>query len=288
MFKVCRLKERFLYIPEHNWICKEMAFLLPWEKSTFAFHVAIQNGRFQRSAKAALYLHSLRLSKYHTDKSSFVFSEHTHIHLGKWKGHHVGDISVIKAMVWPCRNSKKSGWPLASSVLPTPEKTKVPHGTVCRIPEQVTLLVDLPANSNPPGWTGFQVPLTPESKEWRSRRLKRPDAPGSREFSHWRSFFVCLGLGFVFLGPYLRRMEVPRPGIQSGLWLSDYTTATAMGDPSLIWTYTTAHGNTSSLTHWARPGIKPISAWMPARFVTTEPRQEPWATGISALRPAQF
>ena len=39
-------------------------------------------------------------------------------------------------------------------------------------------------------------------------------------------------------------------------------------------TYTTAHGNTRSLTHWTRPGIKPISSWILARFVTAEPQQE--------------
>ena len=27
-------------------------------------------------------------------------------------------------------------------------------------------------------------------------------------------------------------------------------------------TYTTAHGNTGSLTPWARPGIKPTSSWI--------------------------
>ena len=31
-------------------------------------------------------------------------------------------------------------------------------------------------------------------------------------------------------------------------------------------TYTTAHGNAGSLTHWARPGIEPVSSWMLVRF----------------------
>ena len=31
-------------------------------------------------------------------------------------------------------------------------------------------------------------------------------------------------------------------------------------------TYTTANNNTRSLTHWARPGIKPTSSWMPVGF----------------------
>ena len=32
-------------------------------------------------------------------------------------------------------------------------------------------------------------------------------------------------------------------------------------------TYTTAHGNTRSLIHWARPGIKPAPSWFLVRFV---------------------
>ena len=45
-----------------------------------------------------------------------------------------------------------------------------------------------------------------------------------------------------------------------------------MPDPSpTSATYTTAHSNAGSLTHWARPGIKPESSWILVRFVTTEP-----------------
>ena len=36
-------------------------------------------------------------------------------------------------------------------------------------------------------------------------------------------------------------------------------------------TYTTAHGNAGSLTHWARPGIEPASSWLLSRFVSAEP-----------------
>ena len=39
-------------------------------------------------------------------------------------------------------------------------------------------------------------------------------------------------------------------------------------------TYTTAHGNAESLSHWARPGIKPVSSWILVRFIFAEPRQE--------------
>ena len=39
-------------------------------------------------------------------------------------------------------------------------------------------------------------------------------------------------------------------------------------------TYTTAHCNTGSLTHWARPGIEPSSSWIQVRFISAEPWQE--------------
>ena len=38
--------------------------------------------------------------------------------------------------------------------------------------------------------------------------------------------------------------------------------------------YTTAHGNTGSLTHWVRPGIKASSSRIPVKFVSTEPSWE--------------
>ena len=54
-------------------------------------------------------------------------------------------------------------------------------------------------------------------------------------------------------------MEVPRVGVESEL------------QPQA---YTTAHSNARSLTHWASPGIKLVSSWMLARFISTEPQQE--------------
>ena len=37
-------------------------------------------------------------------------------------------------------------------------------------------------------------------------------------------------------------------------------------------TYTTAHHNAGSLTHWARPGIKPASLWLLVGLITAEPQ----------------
>ena len=39
-------------------------------------------------------------------------------------------------------------------------------------------------------------------------------------------------------------------------------------------TYTTAHSNARSLTHWSRPGNKPTSSSMLVRFISTDPQRE--------------
>ena len=52
-------------------------------------------------------------------------------------------------------------------------------------------------------------------------------------------------------------MEVPRLGVESELQLPATATATAMQIQATFATYTTAHSNNESLTHWARPGIEP-------------------------------
>ena len=49
----------------------------------------------------------------------------------------------------------------------------------------------------------------------------------------WLFFFGGVG-SFVFLGLNPRHMEVPRPGVESELQLSAYTTAPAVQDPSHI------------------------------------------------------
>ena len=41
-------------------------------------------------------------------------------------------------------------------------------------------------------------------------------------------------------------------------------------------TYTTAHSNTRSLTHWARPGIEPTTSWFLVRFISVVPQWELW------------
>ena len=48
-------------------------------------------------------------------------------------------------------------------------------------------------------------------------------------------------------------------------------------EPCLRPTYITAHSNAGSLTHWARPGIRPATSWFLIGFVSAAPCQElPW------------
>ena len=47
----------------------------------------------------------------------------------------------------------------------------------------------------------------------------------------------------------------------------------ARSEPHLL-TYTTAHGNAGSLTHWVRPGIKSETLCLLVRFVSAEPWRE--------------
>ena len=73
----------------------------------------------------------------------------------------------------------------------------------------------------------------------------------------------------VFLGlHHLRHMEVPRLGIESELYSWQPTPQPQQGQ---IWavsaTYTAAHSNTQSLTHWGRPGIEPATSWMLDTFL---------------------
>ena len=71
-------------------------------------------------------------------------------------------------------------------------------------------------------------------------------------------------------------MEVPRLGVELELQLLAYTTATvtATGVGAVSATYTTAHGNSRSLTHGTRPGIEPETSWILVRIVSAEPPQE--------------
>ena len=90
--------------------------------------------------------------------------------------------------------------------------------------------------------------------------------------NNWITFVInvlsCRIFFFFLLGSHLQNMEVSRLGVNLELQLLTYATATAMLDPSHSATYTAAHGNAGSLTHWSRPGIKPAFSWVIVEFLT--------------------
>ena len=84
---------------------------------------------------------------------------------------------------------------------------------------------------------------------------------------HFFSFFFC------FLEPHPRHIEVPRlegSNQSCSCWPTAWPQQHQIRAVSA--TYTTAHSNAGSLTHWAMSGIEPVSSWMPVRFVNH------WAT----------
>ena len=93
--------------------------------------------------------------------------------------------------------------------------------------------------------------------------------------SHWVFLFcfVCLCVfGFFRAAPVAYGGSQAMGRIRAVV--PAYATARAVPDPSWSVTYITAHSNTRSLTHWARPGIEPASSWILVRFVSAEPCQE--------------
>ena len=75
-------------------------------------------------------------------------------------------------------------------------------------------------------------------------------------------FFYRISLFFFFLPFYLQHMEVPRLAVESELQLRLRPTPQPQQHriPATSVTHTIACGNARSLTHWARPGIKPSSS----------------------------
>ena len=91
----------------------------------------------------------------------------------------------------------------------------------------------------------------------------------------FRGPFYLVILFFCFLGPHLWHREVPRLGVKSKLQLPGYIPqAQQCRIRATSVTYTTLHGDARSLTHWARPGIQPVTSWLLVGFVSAVPGQE--------------
>ena len=83
-------------------------------------------------------------------------------------------------------------------------------------------------------------------------------------------FFVCLFI-FVFLGPHLMHMEVPRLGVESELYPLAYTTATVMPDPSHVCDLHLSSQQRQVLNPLSKTGIQAASLWLLVRFVSAVP-----------------
>ena len=84
------------------------------------------------------------------------------------------------------------------------------------------------------------------------------------------SFFL------FFPGRTPQHIKVLRLGVKLELQLPATPQPQQLGIQAASVTYITAHGNTGFLTHWAGPGIEPVSSWIPVRLVAAEPQKELW------------
>ena len=79
-----------------------------------------------------------------------------------------------------------------------------------------------------------------------------------------KSIFVLCSLFFAFRSPPMAYGSSQAQG-----WIGAVDTATATGIWASSATYTTAHGNTRSLTQWVGPGVEPTSPWILVGFCCT-------------------
>ena len=82
--------------------------------------------------------------------------------------------------------------------------------------------------------------------------IAEPPGNSSMKFFIWK--YMKYFFFFVFLGPISQPQHCQ-------IW-------------AVSATYTRAHGNAGSLTHWVGPGIEPVSLWILVRFITAEPQWE--------------
>ena len=83
-----------------------------------------------------------------------------------------------------------------------------------------------------------------------------------------------LGKGFLFWVLHFRAAPEAYGSFQSRGWIGAAAASQAMRGGATSANYTTVRDNDGSLTHWARPGIEPMSSWILVSFFITEPRWE--------------
>ena len=111
------------------------------------------------------------------------------------------------------------------------------------------LIVGIVLTWNSPGLSTSAEYLLRNKKYWLSH------APPATIF--WISEVLFCFL--LLLGLHMRHMEVPRLRVELDS-CRPMPQPRQLGIQAVSVTYTTAHGNAGSLTHWARPGIEPESS----------------------------
>ena len=90
-------------------------------------------------------------------------------------------------------------------------------------------------------------------------------------FIVFRFFFCFCFVLFLLFRAAQAAYGSLRLGVESELQLLAH--AKAIGVQAMSATYTTAHSNTGSPTHWARLGIEPVFSYMLVGFVSTTPHR---------------
>ena len=92
--------------------------------------------------------------------------------------------------------------------------------------------------------------------------------------SLYAGFLFIHSFIYCFLGLQLRHKQDPRLGAELELQPQAYATGTAMQDPSHSCNLHPSSPQHQIPTHWASPGIKPVSSWILVGFVTAAPKGE--------------
>ena len=101
---------------------------------------------------------------------------------------------------------------------------------------------------------------------------------GGYSAAAWLLLCLCLPPGISFFLSFLLFRATPMAyGGSQASSIQNYSCwPMPQPQPHQIWatsvTYTTAHGDAGSITHWARPGIEPKTSWFLVRFIYAVPQ----------------
>ena len=90
----------------------------------------------------------------------------------------------------------------------------------------------------------------------------------------------------VFSGPNRGIWRFPGQGSNESFSCRSMPQALQCQREAVSVTYTTAHGNAGSLTHWERPEIVPATSWFLVRFISAVTHWELSSLPISFLSPS--